>query len=106
MHPVSEIRLIVGFLQIQSVDTHTESPRRSPIQILAYISVFFSVGTIVTGLFLLRHQGVLRVNKSSTVGSFLCCNHQTLTATCRSDLLVKNQDLVYRVWLYSIVYPP
>ena len=64
---MTDMHLAVGFLAIQSVDTQTASPQRSSIQVLSYISVFLSIGAIVAGLFLLRHQGDLRVNISSTV---------------------------------------
>jgi len=45
----------LAFLAIQSVDVHTNS-HRSPAQISSYLSVMANIGSIVSGLLLMRHS--------------------------------------------------
>ncbi|KAK7017518.1 hypothetical protein VNI00_018597 [Paramarasmius palmivorus] len=44
----------VAFLAIQSIDEATFNPDRSPAQIASYLSVMASIGSILTGLMLIR----------------------------------------------------
>ncbi|KAF8960343.1 hypothetical protein BDZ97DRAFT_2077571 [Flammula alnicola] len=44
----------VGFLAIQSVDTHVDPNYRSPAQIASYLSVFADIGSIILGLLFMR----------------------------------------------------
>nr|GAT46161.1 predicted protein [Mycena chlorophos] len=47
----------VAFLSIQTVDTNgQQTPRRSPTQIVSYMSMLTSIGAIIVGLLLLRQN--------------------------------------------------
>ncbi|KAK1225364.1 hypothetical protein PQX77_011697 [Marasmius sp. AFHP31] len=46
----------VAFLAIQSVDEGTNSPNRSPAQVLTFLSVVSSIGSVLIGLMLIRKQ--------------------------------------------------
>ena len=80
---------------IQSVDTQTASPHRSSIQVLSHISVFSSISTIVAGLFLLRHQGHLRVNASSN------WTMQTILSLCRRILSLRRRHNIHPILKHS-----
>jgi len=46
----------VAFLAIQSVDEEPKLPERSPAQLASYVSIFASIGSIILGLLLIRHN--------------------------------------------------
>ncbi|KAF8960344.1 hypothetical protein BDZ97DRAFT_1922248 [Flammula alnicola] len=61
----------VGFLAIQSVDTHVNLNYRSPAQIASYLSVFADTGSIILGLLLMRQNRTKSRETADDVQRFL-----------------------------------
>ncbi|KAJ8095936.1 hypothetical protein PM082_015157 [Marasmius tenuissimus] len=61
----------VAFLAIQSVDEATMNPHRSPAQVLSFLSVVSSIGSVIIGLMLTRKNKVKHKEGASDAAIFL-----------------------------------
>ncbi|KAL0573615.1 hypothetical protein V5O48_008345 [Marasmius crinis-equi] len=61
----------VAFLAIQSVDEATAEPHRSPAQILSFLSVVSSIGSVIIGLMLTRKNKVNHKEGAQDAAIFL-----------------------------------
>ncbi|KAL0064131.1 hypothetical protein AAF712_008991 [Marasmius tenuissimus] len=61
----------VAFLAIQSVDEATYNPHRSPAQVLSFLSVVSSIGSVIIGLMLARKNKVKHKEGASDAAIFL-----------------------------------
>ncbi|KAK1231013.1 hypothetical protein PQX77_005874 [Marasmius sp. AFHP31] len=61
----------VAFLAIQSVDEATSSPKRSPAQVLSFLSVVSSIGSVIIGLMLTRKNKVKHKEGATDAAIFL-----------------------------------
>ncbi|KAK1231015.1 hypothetical protein PQX77_005876 [Marasmius sp. AFHP31] len=61
----------VAFLAIQSVDEATYNPHRSPAQVLSFLSVVSSIGSVIIGLMLARKNKVKHKEGATDAAIFL-----------------------------------
>lgn len=61
----------VAFLAIQSVDEATADSTRSPAQILSFLSVVSSIGSVIIGLMLARKNKVKHKEGAEDAVSFM-----------------------------------
>ncbi|EAU89448.2 hypothetical protein CC1G_07674 [Coprinopsis cinerea okayama7 len=61
----------VAFLAIESIDTDTDTPYRSPVQVGCYLSIVASIGSIIIGLLLVRQHRTRAHSTADEVSNFL-----------------------------------